>query len=202
MFGNIASWGSVGNMCSSATLQHVGAACRLQSCLQNALPGSGEVARVLQRVSFRLRLPGLTAIMGRFTKQGQWAVSLEIFQGLPELGLQMDTAICNAGLAACMRGCAWSEAKAIFDLMVLFGITIDHITYSTMLSVPKRRRLWPVVIDVSACTSQHVVFMSVELGIHQKWKIASTTSHTHLHHCVSCAILSKCLGDVFLQATY
>jgi hypothetical protein len=136
-------------MCSSATLQHVGAACRLQSCLQNALPGSGEVARVLQRVSFRLRLPGLTAIMGRFTKQGQWAVSLEIFQGLPELGLQMDTAICNAGLAACMRGCAWSEAKAIFDLMVLFGITIDHITYSTMLSVPKRRRLWPVVIDVS-----------------------------------------------------
>jgi pentatricopeptide repeat protein len=86
--------------------------------------------------------------MGRLTKQGLWAVSLEVFRGLPELGIQMDTAICNAALAACMRGSAWGEAKAVFELMAISGVVIDHITYSTMLSVPRRRRLWPVIIDV------------------------------------------------------
>jgi hypothetical protein len=86
--------------------------------------------------------------MGRLTKQGQWAVSVEVLQGLPELGLQMDTAICNAGLAACMRGCVWSKAKAILDLMIISGIIIDNITYSTLLSVPRRRRLWPAIIEV------------------------------------------------------
>ena len=122
--------------------------CRLQAALQDARAGTGEVAALLRRVSFRLRLPGLTAIMGRLTKQGQWAVSLEVFRGLSALGLDVDTMVCNAALAACMRGCVWSDAADILDLMVERRVALDHITYSTMLSAPRRRKLWCVVVWV------------------------------------------------------
>jgi hypothetical protein len=161
------------------------------------------VARTLQRVSFRLRLPGLTAIMGRLTKQGQWAVSVEVLQGLPELGLQMDTAICNAGLAACMRGCAWSKAKAILDLMIISGIIIDNITYSTLLSVPRRRRLWPAIIEVGCMHLSAIgVHEHTDLAVHQKRKIVSTAIHTLSHCSAQCALLSKYFGDVCLRTTY
>ena len=99
-------------------------------------------------VAFPLRLPGLTAIMGRFTKSGQWAISLDIFDTLPALALPRDTTVCNAALAACMRGCLWQRAKQAFDLMVAQGVPLDNITYYTMLSVPRRRKLWRVTMDV------------------------------------------------------
>jgi pentatricopeptide repeat protein len=125
-------------------------ACRLQIALQEATPGTGQVASALLSAAFPLRLPGLTAIMGRFTKQGRWAVSLEIFHVLPSLGLELDTTVCNAALAACMRGCVWHRAKQVFSLMLAQGVSVDHITYHTMLSVPRRRKIWRVVIEVCA----------------------------------------------------
>ena len=122
--------------------------CRLQAALQEATAGTGQVAATLLNVAFPLRLPGLTAIMGRFTKQGRWAISLEMFQVLPALGLDRDTTVCNAALAACMRGCAWHRAKQTFNLMLAESVRMDYITYYTMLSVPRRRKLWRVVIEV------------------------------------------------------
>lgn len=122
--------------------------CRLQAALQEASPGTNQVPSILVNVQFPLRLPGLTAIMGRFTKQGRWAVSLEIFQVLPALGLERDTTVCNAALAACVRGCAWHRAKQVFNLMLAERVHMDYITYYTMLSVPRRRKLWRVVIEV------------------------------------------------------
>lgn len=116
--------------------------------LQEATPGTGQVAAALFSAAFPLRLPGLTAMMGRFTKQGHWAVSLEIFHVLPSLGLELDTTVCNAAIAACMRGCVWHRAKQVFGLMLAQGVSVDHITYHTMLSVPRRRKLWRVVIEV------------------------------------------------------
>lgn len=106
------------------------------------------MAEALLQVAFPLRLPGLTAIMGRFTKSGQWAISLEIFDTLPALALPRDTTVCNAALAACMRGCLWQRAKQSFDLMLSQGVPLDNITYYTMLSVPRRRKLWRVTMDV------------------------------------------------------
>lgn len=103
------------------------------------------------QVAFPLRLPGLTAIMGRFTKSGQWAISLDIFDTLPALALPRDTTVCNAALAACMRGCLWQRAKQAFDLMIAQGVPLDNITYYTMLSVPRRRKLWRVTMDVCSC---------------------------------------------------
>jgi pentatricopeptide repeat protein len=125
--------------------------CRLQAVLREAKPGSGQVAEALLQVAFPLRLPGLTAIMGRFTKSGQWAISLDIFDTLPALALPRDTTVCNAALAACMRGCLWQRAKQAFDLMIAQGVPLDNITYYTMLSVPRRRKLWRVTIDVRFC---------------------------------------------------
>jgi pentatricopeptide repeat protein len=109
------------------------------------------VAEALLQVAFPLRLPGLTAIMGRFTKSGQWAISLDIFDTLPALALPRDTTVCNAALAACMRGCLWQRAKQAFDLMIAQGVPLDNITYYTMLSVPRRRKLWRVTMDVRLC---------------------------------------------------
>lgn len=111
------------------------------------------MAEALLQVAFPLRLPGLTAIMGRFTKSGQWAVSLDIFDTLPALALPRDTTVCNAALAACMRGCLWQRAKQAFDLMITQGVPLDNITYCTMLSVPRRRKLWRVTMDV--CVFYH-----------------------------------------------
>lgn len=125
--------------------------CRLQAVLREAKPGSGQVAEALLQVAFPLRLPGLTAIMGRFTKSGQWAISLDIFDTLPALALPRDTTVCNAALAACMRGCLWQRAKQAFDLMIAQGVPLDNITYYTMLSVPRRRKLWRVTMDVRLC---------------------------------------------------
>lgn len=74
-------------------------------------------------------------------------------QVLPLLGLERDTTVCNAALAACMRGCAWQRAKQTFNLMLAEGVRMDYITYFTMLSVPRRRKLWRVVIDVCSFVS-------------------------------------------------
>lgn len=54
--------------------------------------------------SFWPRLPGLTKLMGRFTKDGDWRKALAIFDSLPVLGLRPDTTISNAAIAACDKG--------------------------------------------------------------------------------------------------
>ena len=54
--------------------------------------------------SFWPRLPGLTKLMGRFTKDGDWRKALAIFDSLPLLGLRPDTTISNAAIAACDKG--------------------------------------------------------------------------------------------------
>jgi hypothetical protein len=132
--------------------------------LQEASPGTGQVASALLNAAFPLRLPGLTAIMGRFTKQGRWAISLEIFQALPALGLERDTTVCNAALAACMRGCAWHRAKQTFNLMLAQHVRMDYITYYTMLSVPRRRKLWRVVVEVLLRLALHALPCDIATG--------------------------------------
>ena len=81
-------------------------ACSLTALLKQSDCSAEAVRGILTRrdPSFWPRLPGLTKLMGRFTKDGDWRKALTIYESLPLLGLRPDTTISNAAIAACDKG--------------------------------------------------------------------------------------------------
>ena len=49
-------------------------------------------------------MPGLTKLMSKLSKEGSYRKALEIFDGLPKLGIAYDTTITNAAISACDKG--------------------------------------------------------------------------------------------------
>jgi pentatricopeptide repeat protein len=98
--------------------------------------------------SFKPRLPGLTKLMARFCKQGDWQKSLSIYDSLPLLDVLPDTTITNAAIAACDKGGQWLCAKVIFDSMESRSLTKDTITYSSTISALSKSKQATLPISV------------------------------------------------------
>lgn len=80
--------------------------CSLTAQLTRCESSAEAVASVLTstEMAFSPRLPGLTKLMGKFTKDGEWRKALAIFDTLPSIGLHPDTTITNAAITACDKG--------------------------------------------------------------------------------------------------
>eukprot|EP00210_Caulerpa_lentillifera_P009501 g9061.t1 len=120
----------------------------LSAALNAARPGCGEIRRILTSSQFRPRLPGLTKLVSRLSREGHWQKGLEVFESLPEMGLTPDTTITNAAISACDRGGQWEKALQIFYNMNQHGLCRDTITYSSVISALSKGRQCNLAIDV------------------------------------------------------
>ena len=59
---------------------------QLTASLMDAREGTGEVRSVLLHASFRPRLPGLTKLVSKLSKEGGWRKALEVFEAVEEMG--------------------------------------------------------------------------------------------------------------------
>lgn len=121
---------------------------QLTSALMNAKEGTGEVAEILMRTTFRPRLPGLTKLVSKLSKEGSWRKSLEFFEAASKLGFQPDTALTNAAISACDKGGKWQKALEIFDQMDQLRIPRDAITYSATISALSKGKQWNGALQV------------------------------------------------------
>ena len=121
---------------------------QLTQALVNAREGNGEVAEVLMKATFRPRLPGLTKMVSRLSKDGMWKKALEFFEAASNLGFEPDTALVNAAISACDKGCKWQKALQIFDQMDLLDIPRDAITYSATISALAKGKQWNGALQV------------------------------------------------------
>eukprot|EP00803_Ostreobium_quekettii_P010298 evm.model.scf_32EXC.4 EVM.evm.TU.scf_32EXC.4 scf_32EXC:118782-128291(-) len=119
----------------------------LSSALEAAKPGVGEVSRILTNSSFRPRLPGLTKLVSRLSRDGQSQKAQEIFESLQAMGLKADTTITNAAISACDRGGQWEKALQIFHMMDKQGLTRDTITYSSVISALSKGKQCELAIE-------------------------------------------------------
>ncbi|KAI7840212.1 hypothetical protein COHA_005994 [Chlorella ohadii] len=115
---------------------------QLTSALLDAREGTGEVRAVLLRAAFRPRLPGLTKMVSRLSKEGAWRKALEVFEAVGEMGLIADTALTNAAISACDKGGRWQKALEIFEGMEHQGLPRDAITYSAAISALAKGKQW------------------------------------------------------------
>ena len=74
---------------------------QLTAALGAAREGTGEVRAALTRAAFRPRLPGLTKLVSKLSKEGAWRKALEVFEAAEALALAPDTALTNAAISAC-----------------------------------------------------------------------------------------------------
>lgn len=77
---------------------------QLTNALVEAREGTGEVRSVLLSAAFRPRLPGLTKLVSKLSKEGSWRKALEVFETVEELGVRPDTALTNSAISACDKG--------------------------------------------------------------------------------------------------
>jgi pentatricopeptide repeat protein len=93
-------------------------------------------------------LPGLTKLVSKFAKEGDWQKALEVFKNVHVLGLQADTTITNAAIAACGVGHDVAQARDIFNGMRDAGLSPDPITYKALIAVLVRCGEWHSAIEV------------------------------------------------------
>lgn len=74
---------------------------QLTAALGAAREGTGEVRAALTLAAFRPRLPGLTKLVSKLSKEGAWRKALEVFEAAEALALAPDTALTNAAISAC-----------------------------------------------------------------------------------------------------
>eukprot|EP01025_Chloroclados_australasicus_P023761 TRINITY_DN239_c2_g2_i1.p1 TRINITY_DN239_c2_g2~~TRINITY_DN239_c2_g2_i1.p1 ORF type:complete len:1156 (+),score=193.51 TRINITY_DN239_c2_g2_i1:471-3938(+) len=120
----------------------------LQMALDQVEAGTGQIRQILNSSTFRPRLPGLTKIMSRFTKENKWQKGLEVFDALQDLRIRPDTTIANAAISACDKGGQWERALQIFKNMEAWNLERDAITYSAVISALAKGRQWTVAIEV------------------------------------------------------
>jgi len=103
---------------------------QLTDALSKAREGTGEVRSTLLKAAFRPRLPGLTKMVSKLSKEGAWRKALEVYEAVEELGVRPDTALTNSAISACDKGGRWQKALEIFDRMDAMRLPRDAITYS------------------------------------------------------------------------
>lgn len=113
---------------------------QLTNALMSAREGTGEVRTALVSAAFRPRLPGLTKLVSKLSKEGAWRKALEVFETVEELGLRADTALTNSAISACDKGGRWQKALEIFDRMDAMRLPRDAITYSATISALAKGR--------------------------------------------------------------
>lgn len=102
-------------MCSRPHLDTLSPVCSLTAQLTRCESSAAAVKAVLvgTEASFSPRLPGLTKLMGKFTKDGEWLKALAIYESLPSIGLHPDTTITNAAITACDKGAPPRAARCV-----------------------------------------------------------------------------------------
>ncbi|KAG7669994.1 hypothetical protein Ndes2526B_g06369 [Nannochloris sp. 'desiccata'] len=121
---------------------------QLTRALSEAREGSGQVRDALLSASFRPRLPGLTKIVSKLSKEGSWRKALEVYEVVEELGLRPDTALTNSAISACDKGGRWQKALEIFDRMEPLGLHRDAITYSATISALAKGKQWHAALQI------------------------------------------------------
>lgn len=121
---------------------------QLTRALVEAREGSGQVRDALLSAAFRPRLPGLTKIVSKLSKEGSWRKALEVYETVDELGLRPDTALTNSAISACDKGGRWQKALEIFDRMEVLGLRRDAITYSATISALAKGKQWHAALQV------------------------------------------------------
>jgi hypothetical protein len=82
---------------------------QLTNALIEAREGTGEVRSVLLQASFKPRLPGLTKIVSKLSKEGGWRKALEVYEAVEQMGVAADTALTNSAISACDKGGRWQK---------------------------------------------------------------------------------------------
>lgn len=121
---------------------------QLTNALVEAREGTGEVRSVLLSAAFRPRLPGLTKLVSKLSKEGSWRKALEVFETVEELGVRPDTALTNSAISACDKGGRWQKALEIFDRMDKLRLPRDAITYSATISALAKGKQWHAALQV------------------------------------------------------
>ncbi len=121
---------------------------QLTRALSEAREGAGQVRDALLSASFRPRLPGLTKIVSKLSKEGSWRKALEVYEVVDELGLRPDTALTNSAISACDKGGRWQKAMEIFDRMEPLGLHRDAITYSATISALAKGKQWHAALQI------------------------------------------------------
>lgn len=121
---------------------------QLTQALSHARDGTGHIRAILVSAAFKPRLPGLTKIVSKLSKEGAWRKSLEVFEAVDDLGIVPDTALTNAAISACDKGGRWQKALEIFDRMDMLGLSRDAITYSAMISSLAKGKQWQFALNI------------------------------------------------------
>ena len=126
------------------------AACRLKLVLAQSDSSTASVTAALHNTApgFSPGLPGLTKLVSKFAKEGEWQKALEIFRNVGTVGLQADTTITNAAIAACGTGRDAEQAQAIFDNMPVEGLAPDAITHKALVASLLRCGKWQRCVHV------------------------------------------------------
>ncbi|KAL4429625.1 hypothetical protein ABPG77_008674 [Micractinium sp. CCAP 211/92] len=147
------SLGSDWNSASTLSLSRAGSAVdmrQLTASLLDAREGTGEVRACLLRAAFKPRLPGLTKLVSKLSKEGAWRKALEVFEAVEEMGLVPDTALTNSAISACDKGGRWQKALEIFESMERQRPPLprDAITYSATISALAKGKMWHAALQV------------------------------------------------------
>lgn len=122
---------------------------QLTNALMEAREGTGQVREILLTASFKPRLPGLTKMVSKLSKEGAWRKALELFETVEELGVSPDTALTNSAISACDKGGRWQKALDIFEAMERSGgLHRDAITYSATISALAKGKHWHAALQV------------------------------------------------------
>lgn len=121
---------------------------QLSNALLTAREGTGEVRAILLQASFRPRLPGLTKMVSKLSKEGAWRKALEVYETVEAMGLMPDTALTNSAISACDKGGRWQKALEIFESMDRLGLPRDAITYSATISSLAKGKQWHAALQV------------------------------------------------------
>ncbi|KAL4458358.1 hypothetical protein ABPG75_013223 [Micractinium tetrahymenae] len=123
---------------------------QLTASLLEAREGTGEVRACLLRAAFKPRLPGLTKLVSKLSKEGAWRKALEVFEAVEEMGLVPDTALTNSAISACDKGGRWQKALEIFENMERQRPPLprDAITYSATISALAKGKMWHAALQV------------------------------------------------------
>lgn len=121
---------------------------QLTNALGAAREGCGEVRAVLLQAAFRPRLPGLTKMVSKLSKEGAWRKALEVFETSEEMGVRPDTALTNSAISACDKGGRWQKALEIFESMDSMHLPRDAITYSATISALAKGKQWHAALQV------------------------------------------------------
>lgn len=97
---------------------------------------------LLSAVDVRLSLPGLTKLISKLNKAGQWRQGLTVFHVLPSLGLVPDATVANAALGACDRGGDGAAAWSIFEIMEVCALEADAISYKALVAALSKSGHW------------------------------------------------------------